>query len=139
MNGLAPELRVATPADRPAIDALMQTSAEAHFPRFYEEPACTSAIRYIASVDPILLEDGTYYVLEAGGEVVACGGWSRRGKLYTGSGDAEDDTRLIDPASEPARVVPCSFATTSRDRGWDGASSRPARRPRVARGSGSSH
>lgn len=104
MNGLAPELRVATPADRPAIDALMQTSAEAHFPRFYEEPACTSAIRYIASVDPILLEDGTYYVLEAGGEVVACGGWSRRGKLYTGSGDAEDDTRLIDPASEPARV-----------------------------------
>jgi GNAT superfamily N-acetyltransferase len=31
-------------------------------------------------------------------------GWSRRGKLYTGSGDAADDARLLDPATEPARV-----------------------------------
>ena len=52
----------------------------------------------------MLLEDGTYYVLESGGELVACGGWSRRGKLYTGSGDAGDDGRLLDPATEPARV-----------------------------------
>ncbi len=100
----APTLRIATAADRETIDALMQASAAAHFPRFYGEPECTSAIRYIAAVDPILLEDGTYYVLEADDEVVACGGWSRRGKLYTGSGDASDDARLIDPASEPARV-----------------------------------
>jgi len=99
-----PLLRVATLDDREAVDALMQASAAAHFPRFYEEPACSSAVRYIAVVDPMLLEDGTYYVLEADGEVVACGGWSRRGKLYTGSGDAEDDERLIDPATEPARV-----------------------------------
>lgn len=32
------------------------------------------------------------------------GGWSRRGKLYTGSGSAADDARIIDPATEPARV-----------------------------------
>ena len=99
-----PTLRIATPEDRGAIDALMKESAAAHFPRFYDEPACSSAVRYIAIVDPMLLEDGTYYVLEAGGEIVACGGWSRRGKLYTGSGDADDDARLIDPATEPARV-----------------------------------
>jgi len=43
-------------------------------------------------------------VLVAGGEIVACGGWSRRGKLYTGSGDADDDARLLDPTTEPARV-----------------------------------
>ena len=96
--------RVATPADRAAIDALMQESAAAHFPRFYDEPECSSAVRHIAVVDPLLLEDGTYYVLEARGVIVACGGWSRRGKLYTGSGDAGDDARLIDPATEPARV-----------------------------------
>jgi GNAT superfamily N-acetyltransferase len=97
-------LRVASPADREAIDALMRESAAAHFPRFYGEPACTSAVKYIAQVDPLLLEDGTYYVLEADDQIVACGGWSRRGKLYTGSGDAADDARLIDPATEPARV-----------------------------------
>lgn len=97
-------MRIATPSDREAIDALMQESAAAHFPRFYDEPECSSAVRHIAVVDPLLLEDGTYYVLEAGDAIVACGGWSRRGKLYTGSGSAEDDARLIDPATEPARV-----------------------------------
>jgi GNAT superfamily N-acetyltransferase len=104
MSSAEPVLRIATLEDRTAIDALMSESAGAHFPRFYEEPACSSAVRYIAIVDPMLLEDGTYYVLEAGGEIVACGGWSRRGKLYTGSGDAADDARIIDPATEPARV-----------------------------------
>jgi GNAT superfamily N-acetyltransferase len=43
-------------------------------------------------------------VHEAGGEIVACGGWSRRDKLYTGSGDQEGDARLLDPRTEPARV-----------------------------------
>jgi GNAT superfamily N-acetyltransferase len=43
-------------------------------------------------------------VHEAGDEIVACGGWSRRNKLYAGSGDAEDDERLLDPGTEPARV-----------------------------------
>ncbi|HWC25804.1 MAG TPA: hypothetical protein VG474_04390, partial [Solirubrobacteraceae bacterium] len=37
-------------------------------------------------------------------EIVACGGWSRRSELYTGSGAAGDDGRLLDPATEPARV-----------------------------------
>jgi GNAT superfamily N-acetyltransferase len=43
-------------------------------------------------------------VVEAGDELVACGGWSRRDKLYSGSGDGAEDARLLDPASEPARV-----------------------------------
>jgi GNAT superfamily N-acetyltransferase len=43
-------------------------------------------------------------VLEANGEPVACGGWSRRDRLYTGSGHSVDEGRLLDPAREPARV-----------------------------------
>jgi GNAT superfamily N-acetyltransferase len=43
-------------------------------------------------------------VLESEGEMVACGGWSRRDRLHTGSGDSDDDARLLDPATEPARV-----------------------------------
>jgi N-acetylglutamate synthase-like GNAT family acetyltransferase len=101
---LVPSLRVATPADEAAVDALMKQSAAVLFPRFYTERQSASAVRYVAEVDPMLLADGTYYVLEAGGGLVACGGWSRRDKAYTGSGEAAGDERLLDPAAEPARV-----------------------------------
>jgi GNAT superfamily N-acetyltransferase len=97
-------LRVAKPDDEGVIDALMKASAAELFPRYYDERQSASAVRYVAHVDPMLIADGTYFVLESGDEPVACGGWSRRGKLYTGSGDAADDDRLIDPATEPARV-----------------------------------
>ena len=99
-----PVLRVAKPEDEAAVEAIMKQSAAAHFPQFYDEQTAKSGVRHIAHVDPLLLADGTYFILEAGGEAVACGGWSRRGKLYTGSGDAEDDARIIDPATEGARV-----------------------------------
>ena len=97
-------LRVATPDDATGIDALMKISGAALFPRFYDERQAASAVRYVSQVDPMLLADGTYFVLETGGEMVACGGWSRRDKLYTGSGDADGDARALDPATEPARV-----------------------------------
>ena len=99
-----PALRIATLEDQAAIDALMKESGAALFPGFYDERQTQSAIRYVSEVDPMLLSDGTYFVLEDGDEVVACGGWSRRDKLYTGSGDAGGDARSLDPATEPARV-----------------------------------
>ena len=77
-------LRIATLADAAAIDALMKASTRAIFPAFYDERQTASAVMHIAHVDPMLLEDGTYFVLDAGEEVVACGGWSRRDKLFTG-------------------------------------------------------
>ena len=57
---------------------------------FYTAEETASSMRFIAQVDLALIQDGTYFVLEAGEEVVACGGWSRRDKLYTGSGDAAE-------------------------------------------------
>lgn len=82
----------------------MRVSASELFPRFYDERQATSAVRYIASLDSTLIEDGTYFVHETRGEIVACGGWSRRDKLFTGSGAGAGDDRLLDPATEPARV-----------------------------------
>jgi GNAT superfamily N-acetyltransferase len=98
-----PTLRVATPDDAQAIEALMKESVAATFPQFYDERQVESSIRHIATVDALLLEDGTYVVLETDGELVACGGWSRRELLYTGGGSA-GTSRLLDPATEPARV-----------------------------------
>jgi len=82
----------------------MQASIEALFPLFYDERQTASAARYIARPDPVLIADGTYFVHEIGGELVACGGWSRRGRLYTGSGDHSGDDRALDPATEAAHV-----------------------------------
>ena len=74
------------------------------FPHFYDAPQTASSVVYVGEVDRMLIADGTYFVAEAGGEIVACGGWSRRDRLYTGSGDGAEDARLLDPATEGARV-----------------------------------
>jgi GNAT superfamily N-acetyltransferase len=97
-------LRLALPSDADAIAELMRASLLDLFPRYYDERQTASAAVHVARLDMRLIEDGTYFVHEAGGEIVACGGWSRRGKLFSGRGDASDDDRLIDPATEPARV-----------------------------------
>lgn len=100
----APVLRLAALRDAPLIDALMKASIRDIFPRFYTREQTEASMRHISVVDRTLIEDGTYFVLEAGHEIVACGGWSRRDKLYTGSADTEGKVRLLDPATEPARV-----------------------------------
>jgi GNAT superfamily N-acetyltransferase len=99
-----PVLRLATVADLDALDALMKVAARDIFPRFYDADQTASAVQFVASVDRQLVEDGTYFACETGGELVACGGWSKRAKLYTGSGDAEGDDRLLDPATDAAHV-----------------------------------
>lgn len=104
MTTYPPPQRPATLADAPAIADLMRNSVLELFPRFYDERQTASAAAHIAQIDLMLIEDGTYFVHEADGEIIACGGWSRRNKLHTGSGDAEDDARLLDPATEAARI-----------------------------------
>ena len=104
MSKAEPTLRIATVEDAPAIEALMKASGDVLFRRFYDERQAASAVKFVSQIDPMLLADGTYFLLEADGELVACGGWSRRDRLYTGSGEGLDDARLLDPATEPARV-----------------------------------
>jgi GNAT superfamily N-acetyltransferase len=97
------EQRLARPADAAAVAELMQASVRDLFPAYYDEKQVASAEVHIAALDLALIEDGTYYVHEAGGAIVACGGWSRRNKLFNGSAAGADE-RLLDPATEPARI-----------------------------------
>ena len=99
-----PAQRLAVASDAPRISELMRVSILDLFPRFHDARQTASAARHIGRLDMTLIEDATYFVHEAAGEIVACGGWSRRDKLYTGSGDREGDARLLDPRTEPARV-----------------------------------
>ncbi|MEU4606683.1 GNAT family N-acetyltransferase [Kribbella sp. NPDC023972] len=95
--------RLAVAGDAAEIAELMRASVRELFPAYYDDVQTASAVEHIGILDQTLIDDGTYYVHEAGGEVVACGGWSRRNKLFNAS-TAGADERLLDPATEPARI-----------------------------------
>jgi GNAT superfamily N-acetyltransferase len=104
MEPAQPTLRIATPADAPRVNALMKQSAAGLFPAYYDERQTAAGVQYVAHIDPALLEDGTYFVLEVDDEMIACGGWSRRARPYAGSAEAGGDDRILDPKTEAANV-----------------------------------
>jgi len=60
--------------------------------------------RAIMGLDIQLVEDGTYFVVECDGEIVGCGGWSRRSTLYGNEATPGRDAALLNATTEPARV-----------------------------------
>lgn len=96
-------LRLARQADAPILAQIMDQSISRLLPAFLT-PAQVAASAEIMGLDTQLIEDGTYYVAEIGGEIAGCGGWSRRATLFGGDHSAGRDAALLDPASEAARV-----------------------------------
>jgi N-acetylglutamate synthase-like GNAT family acetyltransferase len=97
-------LRKATHEDLPAIEELMRASLAGLGTPYYDARQVASAMTWIAQPDAQLVDDGTYFVIEEDGRIVACGGWSRRGRLYAGSAAEAGEERLLDPALDAARV-----------------------------------
>ena len=96
--------RLAGPADAAAIAALMERAiVELQRPFLSAEQIAASKLSM--GLDTQLIADGTYFVIEDDGALVGCGGWSKRATLYGGNHSAAlRDNRLLDPASEPARI-----------------------------------
>jgi GNAT superfamily N-acetyltransferase len=86
------------------LSALIAESARVLSRGFYTPAQIDAAIQYVFGVDTRLVDDGTYYVVDAAGEIVACGGWSRRGALYGGDRRPMQEAPLLDPARDPARI-----------------------------------
>lgn len=97
-------IRHATLSDIADIERVMRESITGISSRTYDSQQVDSSLQYVAHLDRELVTDGTYFVVEVEGELAGCGGWSRRARLYAGSGAGQDDARLLDPAREPARV-----------------------------------
>lgn len=95
--------RLATSAELPELRVLMDASIRTLIGA-YLDPARVDASFEIMGVDTQLIEDETYFVVECEDRIVGCGGWSRRATLFGGDHSRGRDARLLDPATEPARV-----------------------------------
>ncbi len=100
----ASAIRLAVFDDLPALRALIPSSVRALSLDHYTEAQIESAIRFVFGPDTQLIADGTYFVAEAGHEIVGCGGWSRRRTLYGGDQSKEGEDERLDPTHEPARI-----------------------------------
>ena len=96
-------LRRALPADIPALAELM-AAAITELQRGFLTPAQIVASQAMMGLDRQLIDDGSYFIVEDGGALAGCGGWSRRATLYGGSHSTGRDAALLDPASDAARV-----------------------------------
>jgi len=98
-------IRVATVDDVPALRELIERSVRELQAGWYTPEQIEAAVQSVFGVDMRLIEDGTYYVAEMGGQLAGCGGWSKRATLYGASHfeHSREDT-LLDPARDPARI-----------------------------------
>lgn len=63
-----------------------------------------AASQTMMGLDAQLIADATYFIVEDGDVAVGCGGWSRRATRYGGGHSPGRSDRLLDPATEPAKV-----------------------------------
>jgi GNAT superfamily N-acetyltransferase len=96
-------IRTAVRADVPALTPLIGT-AIAELQRGFLTGPQIAASTAIMGLDTQLIDDATYFVVQAAGVLAGCGGWSRRATLYGGDHSAGRDAALLDPTKDPAKV-----------------------------------
>ncbi|NVJ96956.1 MAG: GNAT family N-acetyltransferase [Alphaproteobacteria bacterium] len=95
--------RAATTDDIPLLKEIMH-AAIAKLQTGFLTPKQVQASFELMGMDTQLVEDGTYYAIECDGQFVGCGGWSRRETLYGANHTRGRNPRLLDPATEAARI-----------------------------------
>lgn len=97
-------LRKAVPSDVPALMAVIDASVRMLQAGDYTPAQIEESLKSVYGVDTQLIEDGTYFAVEADGAIVACGGWSRRKTLYGGDQFNAREDSLLDPRVDAARI-----------------------------------
>jgi GNAT superfamily N-acetyltransferase len=98
------QLRRAVEADRAVLEDLIARSARELSAHDYTPQQIEGALRGAFGVDSQLVRDGTYFVVEADGRIVGCGGWSRRRTLFGGDAHAARDAAELDPRVDAAKI-----------------------------------
>ena len=97
-------LRPALPADLSVLRDIIERSAAALSVGFYTQQQTAAVTREVFGVDSQLVADGTYYAIETDGAIVACGGWGKRSTSFGGDQAKSAPERLLDPATEAAKI-----------------------------------
>lgn len=95
--------RLATLADLGVLRTLIDASIS-ELQKPFLDPSQIESSRAIMGLDTQLIEDGTYFIVEANGTVAGCGGWSRRATLYGGDQTPGRNAEYLRPQSDPAKV-----------------------------------
>lgn len=97
-------LRLANRVDIPALQELIDASVRGLAAEDYTREQIELALQTAFTVDTQLIQDGTYFVAEQAGEVLGCGGWSRRTTLCGGDHHTVRQDSLLDPAHDAAKI-----------------------------------
>ncbi|CDX15239.1 putative P-loop ATPase fused to an acetyltransferase [Mesorhizobium plurifarium] len=95
--------RLADHGDLAVLKSLMDAAISENQKPFLSSDQIASS-RAIMGLDSQLVEDGTYFVIEIGGALAGCGGWSRRATLYGGDSTSGRNAAFLDPMKDAARV-----------------------------------
>ena len=95
--------RLAQRDDLDLLKALMDTAISENQKTFLDESQIASS-RAIMGLDTQLIDDGTYFIVEADGQLAGCGGWSRRATMYGGDQTPGRSAALLDPTKDAARI-----------------------------------
>jgi GNAT superfamily N-acetyltransferase len=96
--------RLAREDDIPALDQLITVSVRSLLAAHYSSAQLDAALGPVFGVDSLLIRDGTFFAVDYEGQIIGCGGWSKRQTMYGGDrGRAGEDTKL-DPRRDAARI-----------------------------------
>ncbi|HEY2953216.1 MAG TPA: GNAT family N-acetyltransferase [Verrucomicrobiae bacterium] len=88
----------------PALAKLIPLSVRSLQAAYYSPAQMEAALGRVFAVDTQLIRDGTYFVAEKAGQIVGCGGWSRRESLCGGDVGRVGEDAALDPKRDAARI-----------------------------------
>jgi N-acetylglutamate synthase-like GNAT family acetyltransferase len=97
-------IRVAQEADVPALERLIPLAVRGLQASVYTPAQMEAALGPVFGVDRQIIRDGTYFVVESVGEIVGCGGWSRRKAVFGGDRARTGEDAALDARHDPARI-----------------------------------
>jgi N-acetylglutamate synthase-like GNAT family acetyltransferase len=96
--------RLAREDDIPALETLIPISVRTLQAPHYAPAQMEAALGPVFGVDRQLIRDGTYFVVERDGQIVGCGGSSKRNSLFGGDSGRCGEDALLNPECNSARI-----------------------------------